>query len=269
MRSTRKSRLLAPALASALASAALATPAEDPAVEEVLACVRRNLPRDTSVQKLRFQSEDRSGGGRTIESKVSWRRFEDGLSRVLVRVQAPHDLKGSGLLLLEKENRADMFVYLPDLEKVRRVTSRMLGGSMFGSDFTYEDFSQLQGMAVEGRSERLPDAVIDGVPVKVVSHFPAPDSGSSYERVVSYVDATTCVPLRSEMFEAGDRMRKVLTADRSQIFEEDGVRIPRRQRMEDLRDQSFTVLEVLEIEVGVELRERVFSVSALERPRMN
>jgi len=269
MWSTRPRLLFAIAWAVAIASAPFAARAEDPAVEEVLSCIQRNLPKHTSVQRLRFQSKDRSGGGRTIESKVSWRRFDDSLSRVLVRVHAPHDLRGSGLLLLEKETRADMFVYLPDLEKVRRVTSRMLGGSMFGSDFTYEDFSQLQGMAVEGRSERMPDTDIDGVPVRVVSHFPTPDSGSSYERVTSYVDASTCVPLRSEMFEAGDRMRKVLTTDRSEIFEKDGVRIPRKLRMEDLRDQSFTLLEVTEIEVNVELRDRIFTVPSLERPRMN
>jgi len=256
------------AMALASASDAIAPTDQDPA-REVLDCVQRNLPKDTSVQRLRFESKDRSGGGRTIESKVSWRRFDDGLSRVLIRVHAPHDLQGAGLLLLEKESRADMFVYLPDLERVRRVTSRMLGGSMFGSDFTYEDFSQLQGMAIAGRSERLPDDEIDGVPVRVVSHVPAPDAGSSYERVVSYVDASTCVPLRSEMFESGDRLRKVLTADRSRIFEQGDVRIPMVLRMEDLRDQSSTLLEVMEIEVGVKLRERVFTVPSLERPRMN
>jgi hypothetical protein len=145
----------------------------------------------------------------------------------------------------------------------------MLGGSMFGSDFTYEDFSQLQGMAVEGRSERSPDAELEGVPVRVIQHFPTADSGSSYEQVTTYVDAVSCVPLKSEMFEKGARLRKVLTADRTQIFESDGVRIPQKLRMEDLRDQSSTDLVVQEIEVEIEIKERIFTVPSLERPRRN
>jgi hypothetical protein len=267
-------RLELPGLALAIAALALTgapTHAEPPPadVQEVLDCVQANLPKSTSVQRMHFESRDRAGGGRRIESKVQWRRFEDGLSKVLVRVHAPNDLRGSGLLLIEKESRADMFVYLPDLEKVRRVTSRMLGGSMFGSDFTYEDFSQLQGMAAEGRSERLADADFDGSPVRVISHHPAEGSGSSYERVTTYVDAATCIPLRSEMYETGDRLRKVLTADPSDVYERDGVRIPRRLRMEDRRDQSATDLVVTEIEVEVELKDRIFTVSTLERPRIN
>lgn len=251
-----------------LASAPAAAEPPPADVQEVLDCVQANLPRETSVQRMHFESKDRVGGGRTIESVVRWRRFEDGLSKVLVRVHAPNDLRGSGLLLIEKQSRADMFVYLPDLEKVRRVTSRMLGGSMFGSDFTYEDFSQLQGMAVEGRSERLADAELDGVPVRVISHLPAEGSGSSYERVTTYVDAATCLPLRSEMFERGDQLRKVLSVDPSDVFQQGSVRIPRRLRMEDRRDQSETQLLVKEIEVDVELQDRVFSVSTLERARI-
>ena len=140
---------------------------------------------------------------------------------------------------------------------------------MFGSDFTYEDFSQLQGMAVAGRSERLADENLDGVRVRVISHYPDEGSGSSYERVTTYVDAETCIPLKSEMFEKGNRLRKVLTADRTDVFESNGVRIARKLRMEDRRDQSATDLVVIEIEVEVDLKQRIFTVPALERPRIN
>jgi hypothetical protein len=193
--------------------------ADDAAVEEVTRCVQKNLPSETSRQTVEFRSTDRVGGGRTLEGRISWRRFDDELSRVLVRLRAPADLKGAGLLLIEKKDSAEMFVYLPDLEKVRRVTTRMMGGSLFGSDFTYEDFQQIQGMAREGAVERLADAEVDGTPVFVLAHHPAPESGSAYEKVVTYVSSATCVPLKSEMWEAGGRLRKVLTIDPSQIFE--------------------------------------------------
>jgi hypothetical protein len=162
-----------------------------------------------------------------------------------------------------------MFVYLPDIDRVRRVTSRMLSGSMFGSDFTYEDFSQLQGMAVSGRSERLPDSTLDGVAVHVVSHYPDDGSGSAYARVTSYIEVDRCLPLKQEMFEDGDRLRKVMTADRDSVYEENGVRVPRKLLMQDLRDQSRTDLLVEEIEVGVEIPRKTFTENNLRNPRVN
>ena len=260
----------APLLAAAFALLFAASGrADGKSADEILDCVQRNLPATTARQEVEFRSQDRVGGGRTIQSRVHWRRFPDGLSRVLVRVLDPAELKGSGVLLIEKGKRADMFVYLPDLKKVRRVTSRMLSGSLFGSDFTYEDFSQLQGMAVEGRVERLDDTSLDGVPVQVVAHFPADGSGSAYEQVKTYVNPENCVPLRSEMFESGGRLRKVMTADPGSLYEADGVRIAQKLTMEDLRDESRTELVVLEIEVGGEIPKKTFSVTTLERPRVN
>jgi hypothetical protein len=241
--------------------------ADDAGVEEVTRCVQKNLPPETSRQTVEFRSSDRVGGGRTLEGRISWRRFDDGLSRVLVRLRAPSDLKGAGLLLIEKKDSAEMFVYLPDLEKVRRVTTRMMGGSLFGSDFTYEDFQQVQGMAREGSAERLADTEIDGASVWVIAQHPGPESGSAYEKVVTYVSSDTCVPVKSEMYEAGDRLRKVLTIDPSQIFESNGARIPQRLRMEDHRDKTSTELVVSEIEIGGEIKKRVFSTSYLQRPR--
>jgi hypothetical protein len=244
---------------------ALAAGADDDA-DEILACVQKNFPKETSVQMMEFRSTDRIGGGRTLRAKVWWKRAEDGLSRVMLRLREPQDLRGAGLLLIEKKPRTDMFVYLPDLEKVRRVTTGMLSGSLFGSDFTYEDFQRLQGMELEGRSQRLPDARLDEVSVHVVAHHPAPDSGSGYERVVTYVARDTCLPLKSKMWERGERLRKVLTADRESVFQRGGVRLSRNLLMEDLRDKTSTRLVVTEIEVGTEIPRKIFTVPNLERP---
>jgi len=263
----RSARFVGLALATPflLLSLALAAEADDD-VDEILACVQKNFPEETSVQMMEFRSTDRLGDGRRLGAKVWWKRVEDGLSRVMLRLRKPPDLRGAGLLLIEKRPRTDMFVYLPDLEKVRRVTTRMLSGSLFGSDFTYEDFQRLQGMELEGRSERLADATLDEVPVHVVAHHPAPDSGSGYERVVTYVARDTCLPLKSEMWERGERLRKVLTADRESVFQRDGVRISQNLLMEDLRDKTSTQLVVSDIEVEVEIPRKVFTVTYLERP---
>jgi hypothetical protein len=261
---THRMAPLALALTALLLSSA-AAPDERSEIEQLVDCAQQNIP-DTSIQTMVFRASDRVGYTREIRTRVSRKRFENGLSKVFVRVDAPNDLRGAGLLLIEKKSGTDMFIYLPDLQRVKRVTSRMLSGSLFGSDFTYEDFLNVQGMALEGRHELLPDSKVDGADVRVVAHYPAESSGSSYERVVSYWDRETCTTLKGEMWEPGNHQRKTLTVDRSAIFEDGDVRIPQKLRMQDLRDRTSTDLAIEELEVNVKVHRKLFSTTSLERP---
>jgi hypothetical protein len=253
------------ALAALLLAAAPLSAQESTSLSD---CVQGNLPSQSSVQKVEFRSRDRVGNGRTIRATVNWKRFDENRSRVMLRVHEPEDLNGAGLLAIEKETRADMFIYLPDLKKVKRVTSRMMSGSLFGSDFTYEDFMQLQGIQAEGRTEELEDSTFEGAPVRVVAHYPAAESGSAYERVVSYWDMANCVPVKSEMWEAGERLRKVLTIDREALHHSNGAVLPKRLLMRDLRDETSTELIIEDIQINVDIPRKLFSTSSLERPRM-
>ena len=155
-------------------------------------------------------------------------------------------------------------MYLPALDKVKRITNRMVSGSMFGTDFSYEDFERLQGLADDAELERLADTTIDGQTVLVTRSKPREDSGSTYERIVTYVDPETCVPLKTEFWEPGERLRKVSTVDREKVEREGKSWIPRELLMRDLRDETETRLVIDEIAVGVEIHRKMFSSRELE-----
>lgn len=246
----------------ALASAGVAR--GDEALTEVGACMGRNLPAESSVQDVRFVSRDRLGNEREILATLKWKRFENDLARVVIRVEEPEDLRNSAVLLIQREGGADLFTYLPELRKVRRIHSRSLSGNLFGSDFTYADFQLLHGMLEEGAAE-LAEAELDGKAVWVVSQRPAVGEASDYERVVSFVDRGTCLLWKAEMWEAGGRLRKVLRTDLDGVFEEDGVRLPRRVVLEDLKRETSTRLELTRIDLHRKPKRAEFSPSALER----
>jgi hypothetical protein len=249
-------------LAVATGAAATSPPQTAAEIED---CVRENLPEKSSIQTIVLRATDRVGGVSESKTKLYWKKGDDGFSRVLLRFSAPPDMRGSALLLIEKDDRNDMFMYLPELKRVRRVTGHMMGGSMFGTDFTYEQFERLQGLAEDVSSERLPDVQLDGKTAYVVSHLPDQEEGSDFEKVVAYVDSTTCVPLKVEFFEKGERLRKLLTTDPSQITKEGESWIPRRLLMQDLLDQTETELIVEKIEVGASIHRKMFTQRALER----
>lgn len=237
-----------------------ALPAPARTLEEVQACMRANLPESSSVQTVSFESVNRAGESSESRAKLYWKRFDDGLSKVMMRFSDPLDLRGAGILLIEKDGRMpDQFMYLPELRKVRRVSTRMLSSSMFGTDFSYEDFQRLQGMTIGSRKKLLEDAELAGGAVHVVENLTDPESGSAYERIVDFIDVETCVMLKSEMYERGGRLRKVSRTSRDHLAKQDGRFMPRRVRMRDVRDETHSTLVVEDIDLDARISRKIFS----------
>lgn len=255
--------MISRALASLLLFVSL--PAAGKTLEEITACVEANLPETTSVQSVTFVSTDRIGARTESSAKIYWKRFENDLAKAMIRFLAPPDLRGAGVLLIEKADRMpDQFMYLPELGRVRRVSTRMMSSSLFGTDFSYEDFTRLQGMGPKAERRKLDDAALDGHPVHVVESIPDPDSGSTYERLVSSVDPETCLPLRVEMFESGDRLRKISTTPRDKLQREGRGWVPKEVRMQDVREETETTLVLDAIETGVEIKRKTFTQNNLQ-----
>lgn len=237
-------------------------------MDEVEACVRANAPRKSMEHEARVTTVDRTGADRFIEWKLYWKRDKDGMSRIYLRVEAPFDLRGASVLLIDRADRADdMWMYLPELEKVRRISSRTISGSLFGTDFSYEDIQRLQVGLSDTTGKRLPDAVLGSRPVYVVEVTPGPETASSYSKVVSYIDREYCVPLKTEFFEDSDEPRKIMTIDPTKVLREAHSWIPREVVLRDLDRETETRLVVAEVEVDGEIPDRRFTQSQLARGR--
>jgi hypothetical protein len=243
---------------AAVAATAAATAPET--VPEIEKCMRANLPRESSVQTVVFRSTDRVERVSESRARLYWKLFDEGLSKVMVRFSDPSNLRGSGVLMLEQqERRPDTFIYLPELGKVRRVSSRAAASSLFGTDFSYEDFERLMGMSADARRERIEDAKMNGRDVFVVVGYPAADANSAYERVVVRVDKETCVPLQTESYAVGGTLRKQLVVDVARIEQVGDKFVPRLQTMSDLRDETQTELIVEQIELDAKIHKKMFS----------
>jgi outer membrane lipoprotein-sorting protein len=130
---------------------------------------------------------------------------------------------------------------------------------MFGTDFSYEEFERLQGIATESPVRRLDDAEAMGRDCYVLEITPEEEEGSAYQRIEAFIDKETCIALRAEFYERGDQPRKVMTSDPLKVTREDGVWVPRESVMRDFRDETQTTMLVEEIEVGKEIARKIFS----------
>jgi hypothetical protein len=233
-----------------------------PGVQEVRDCMQKNVPRSVR-HRVALEKTDRTGSTRRLEATIYWKRPADDRTRLLVRVEDPPDERGSAFLFLERDGPDDMFTYLPELRNVRRITSRAVTGSFFGTDFSYEDVLEAQSVASHAKVERLPDAEHEGRPVYVLSGTPAADSGSAYERVVSRVDRETCVLLGADLYGKPEQVAKQLTIAFADV-EKYGARwYPKRISLRDLDADSESRIVIEKAEWDVEIPDRFFSQTEL------
>lgn len=257
--SMRLTWLLA-ALVGATPCGAVTLSVDEPALQ---ACLARTLPRQDMQQTLAFKVFDATGSVSESRAELYWQRSATDKLRVLVRLSAPPTRAGVALLAVEGDREEpDLFLYLPELRQTRRVAGRTFAGSMLGTDFSYEDYIQFQGLRNGSEIRRRDDTSLDGQAVYVLEATPR-DSRSGYGRVISYIDQAACLPLRIE-FRAGDgQLLKELLVDRASIETEGDRAVPHRAVMHDHRQNSRTELVVEQAAFDVGLRDDLFRPSTL------
>jgi hypothetical protein len=243
--------------------ATLALAAEVPEVARL--CMEKNTPATSSVQSIELRARDRSGYEQVLEADTYWKRGADQQSRILMHFNEPVDIRGARFLIVENTPQNDMYMYMPGLFKVRKITSKRISSSILGTDFSYEDYERLHGVFTNTRSEQYPDDVLDGRPVHVINSYPEGDSG--YEKIKTYIDIETCVALKTELFESGHQLRKTLTVNPDDITKEGNIHVPRTLLMRDLRDKTETRLRVQAIKTDVALDDDLFDPAQLKKKK--
>jgi hypothetical protein len=235
--------------------------------QEIQDCVRRNVEAKSAIQTVELDAKDRVGAINRLDARIYYKKDEGGAMRVLLQIEAPEDLRETAILLVERESGQDIFMYVPELRRVRRLHGRMVTDTMFGTDFSYEDFRRMQAVGNDLPAERLADAEIGGRPVFVLASKLPAAADSIYQRLVAWVDQATCVPLKVEFFQKGDTPRKVLEADPTQVVEQQGRRVAKKMVLRDLQSDTETAITISELQVDVEIPEKLFRERTLDQRR--
>ena len=153
--------LLSLLLAFSLPGAAIEIPAE------IADCMKQNLPATTLAQSIELRARDRGHYESVMQANIFVKRHAGDNFRVMMHFSEPVDIRGARFLIKQQEPQNEMYIYMPGLFKVRRVTSRKISSSVMGTDFSYEDFERLHGVLSDMRMEQFPDDVVSGRPVYV------------------------------------------------------------------------------------------------------
>ena len=237
----------------------------DPKIE---ACIRKNAPKATLVEKIRLTSESLMyEEDEVLLAKVYWKHSPEGTSSILTVFEEPDDILGSRLLFLEKKTENEIYLYMPALFKVRRISSDRISSSMYGMDFSYEDFQLMYNMMATAVSEQRPDKVVNGKPMYVFATVPGEGEKSLYETIYSYFDKKSCVIQKIEFYEKGDKLRKVLDIVPESIKQVNGILVPHKYQMRDIKKDSDTELTVISVSIDEPIKDELFDPALLKEHR--
>lgn len=233
----------------ALPSMALAAPA---APDPVVRCMTENLPRSVRVQEVEVTTWDRAGQERLMKGRIFGAR-DDDRGRLMARVEYPGDLAGTAFLLREAASgKSEMYVYLPSTNRVKRLTGSNMNGKLWGTDFSYNEFSRIASAFAGGKVEARATVQHNGRSAHELTLTPPPAERDPYDQIRVLVDAQSCVPLMAE-FRKGARLRKVLSVPADALRQAGQHWYAAELQLRDVVEGTRTRLRVLGVTAGSRL----------------
>lgn len=159
---------------------------------------RPNGKDSTSVLQMTLTQP---GHAPRVRRMVSY-RLERGTGEIatLIRFTDPEDIAGTGLLTLDHSSaETDQWVYLPAMDRVRRISSSRKSGRFVNSEYYYDD---LRDRKVSRDLHRIAGhEVVNGIACDVLESIPVEAGNSAYLKRVSWIDPATLIPMRVDLYE--------------------------------------------------------------------
>lgn len=213
-----------------------------------------------------------SQGQERVRKMKMWSRLKDKTkstdSEVLLRFEAPGDIKGTGFLQIENAAADDnIWVFLPALGKTRRLVANAKRDSFFGTDFAYGDV--LLPPVDKYDHSYVRTEQFDGVSCDVIESKPKDDKTrdeTAYSRKVMWLDAASHVERKVEYYDLSGKLLKTQHSTEIKQLESSPPRwLPMRREMVNVQNGHKTLYQIENITLDGKLNEEFFSARNLER----
>ena len=230
-----------------------------PALSETLSGeeIIKQLDRNKVFEKIEYN------GRMIIKKKEKVRTklmhiYAEGEEKALIEFTNPEDI-GSKFLMLSDE----MWMYFPDAEEIIKISGHMLRESMMGSDFSYEDMVDNEGLLEKYSVAVLESEVVDERDCYVLE-LNAIKKKISYAKQKIWVDKERFVTLKGQLFARSGKLLKEITAGKVEKYD-DRYFTTKVTMMNKLVKNSSTTFEMEDINFDAGIPDGVFTKRYLER----
>jgi hypothetical protein len=192
---------------------------------------------------------------RTISKNVERKK---SLSRFL----SPAEVEGTGFLSIDKPeiDDEDMYLYLPALGSVRKISGSQKNGSFVGTDFSYNDLSLI---SAENYNDDYKAEILKENEQEYILKIVPTDKDIDYKYGKLTLSKKTWYPVKVEFYDSRDKLQKILT--NYNVEQIQGYWTPQRVIMEDVQRETKTILYLESVVYNDEVNDRIFSPRYLRR----
>jgi outer membrane lipoprotein-sorting protein len=186
----------------------------------------------------------------------------------LIRFLSPADVKGTGLLTFDYENKDDdMWLFMPALRKTRRIVSTEKAKNFMGSEFTYADMTP--PILEDFTYEILGEEDVGGTSCWKVEMIPVDDDvadETGFSKRIIHIAKQDFVFRRAVYFDLDGELHKELTVENVREIDPLNHKFrPMRMVMVNKQNDRKSVLNVDEIQFNPDVKDEFFTTRYLER----
>jgi len=220
--------------------------------------------------KVQMTITDKQGRTRNREFIILRKNDENSEDqKYFVYFQAPADVRRMVFMVhkyaaLDKDD--DRWLYLPNLDLVRRIAAGDKRTSFVGSDFLYED--------VSGRSllEDTHELLRTTEEHYVIKSVPKRPETVEFAYFLVFIDKTTFMPMKMEYYEKEDKLYRIIESKTLEMIKatEDGKEVAyptvTESVVKDLKSGRTTEMTFADIQYNLGLNDTIFTERYLKRP---
>ena len=204
------------------------------------------------------------GQERKIETTRYWKNYrgkEGFYTKTIFFTDFPPDAKGTGFLIWDyaKEGKIDdLWLYLPSLRKVSRVSSRDQNDAFMGSDLTFADMGQRR--LDEDEHHLVGTKPCDKQTCYVVESVPK-ESGAAYGKRVFWILSDDGRPVKIEYYDPKKDLLKVQTIDWQKAGD---LWVFKEFHVKNVQTNHQTVFTISNLKVNKGLKDDLFAERTLK-----
>ncbi|MEX0981829.1 MAG: outer membrane lipoprotein-sorting protein [Bacteroidales bacterium] len=210
---------------------------------------------------------DSRGNERIRQNTMASKTFNDDTEKRIIKFISPAEVKGTGILIYDYENRPDdMWIYLPALRKTRRIVSREKSNSFMGSEFSNADMTAPSLEDFEYKllgSEEIGEVMcwkIESIPVNLEK-----EDEYGYSRSVRWIGKNDYIARRSEYFDYDNALIKRIEAVEFKLLDSSAGKFMVTEMVaENFENGRSSRMKMDQIDI-TETDESYFTVTYLER----
>jgi Outer membrane lipoprotein-sorting protein len=217
---------------------------------------------DSKSQRYDGVLQTVDGKGKTTEKRwVQDRIGAHGHSKAVIRFNAPAEVKGVALLIVNHPDRSsDQWMWTPAIERDRRIALQDRSTRFFGTDFSFED---LEERDVDQYDYTLLGAeLVDGADCWKVQSIPKQAKSSQYTKSIVWIRKDNYAFARIESYVKDQIVRRL---NYSRISNIQGIWTAGELAMTDLKRGSVTRLTLDKVEYNLPFKEEDFTLQAIRR----